>query len=121
HFYEIGTADTEERNPGFARDGASQQGLARSRRSHEQTPFGNSAAESREFFRLFLVCDVLLQIIFGIIYACKIANVYTVWIVRKQSRSALAKGHRLAPAHLHLAHKKYPHSNQKQHGKPVEQ
>src|ERR671924_885864 len=53
HFYEIRTADTEERHPGFARDGASQQGLASSRGPHEQTPFGNSAAELGEFFRIF--------------------------------------------------------------------
>src|SRR5215510_8426941 len=53
HFYKIGTADTEERDPSFACDGASQQGLAGSRRPHEQTPFGNSAAKSREFFRIF--------------------------------------------------------------------
>ncbi len=53
HFYEIGTTDGEERDPGFARDGASQQGLASSRRPHEQTSFGNSAAEFREFFRIF--------------------------------------------------------------------
>jgi hypothetical protein len=53
HFYEIGTADTEERDSGFARDGTSQQGLASSRGPHEQTPFGNSAAKFREFFRIF--------------------------------------------------------------------
>src|SRR5262249_29155211 len=53
HFYEIGTADTEERNPHCARDVASQQALARSRRPHEQTTFGNSAAKSREFFWIF--------------------------------------------------------------------
>jgi hypothetical protein len=53
HFYKIGTADAEERDSGFARDGTSQQGLASSRGSHEQTPFGNSAAKFREFFRIF--------------------------------------------------------------------
>src|SRR5262250_2948988 len=53
HFYEIGTADTEEWDTGFARDGTSQEGLASSRGSYEQTPFGNSAAKFREFFRVF--------------------------------------------------------------------
>ena len=53
HFNEIGTTDAEERHPGFARDGASQQRLASSRRPDEQTSFGNSAAEFREFFRIF--------------------------------------------------------------------
>src|SRR5262245_1731119 len=52
HFYEIGTTDAEERDPGFARDGTRQQRLAGSRGSHEQTPFGNSAAKFREFFRI---------------------------------------------------------------------
>ncbi len=33
HFDEIGTADAEERHPGFARDGTSQQSLAGSRRA----------------------------------------------------------------------------------------
>src|SRR2546428_234677 len=50
HFYKIGTADAEERDTGFARDGPSQQRLASSRGPHEQTPFGNSAAKFREFF-----------------------------------------------------------------------
>jgi hypothetical protein len=54
HFYKIGTADTEERDPGFPRDGASQQRLAGSRGSHEQAPFGDSTAESREFFSALL-------------------------------------------------------------------
>src|SRR5215475_2272472 len=53
HFYKIGTADTEERYPGFTRNGTSQEGLAGSRRPHKQTSFGNSAAKLREFFRLF--------------------------------------------------------------------
>jgi len=53
HFYKIGTADAEERDSRFARDGPSQQGLASSRGPHEQTPFGNSAAKFREFFRIF--------------------------------------------------------------------
>jgi hypothetical protein len=62
-----------------------------------------------------------LQIIFGLIHAGDIAKGYAVLILRKQFCPALAKGHRLAAAHLHLAHKKYPHPNQKQHGKPVQQ
>src|SRR5215510_6988596 len=53
HFYKIGTADTEERDPGFTRDGTSQKGLAGSRRPHKQTSFGNSAAKLRKFFRIF--------------------------------------------------------------------
>src|SRR5262245_550897 len=53
HFHEIGTANTEERHLGFARNRTSQQGLARSRGSDQQTPFRNSAAKLREFFRVF--------------------------------------------------------------------
>src|SRR5262252_4814590 len=53
HFHEIGTANTEERHPGFARNRTGQQGLARSRGTHQQTPFGNSAAKLGEFFRIF--------------------------------------------------------------------
>src|SRR5262245_20867018 len=53
HFYKIGTADTEERYPGFTRNGTSKKGLAGSRRPHKQTSFGNSAAKLRKFFRIF--------------------------------------------------------------------
>src|SRR5215470_206731 len=53
HFYEIGTADAEKRDSGFARDGTSQQGLASSRGAHEQAALGNSTAKLRESFWVF--------------------------------------------------------------------
>jgi hypothetical protein len=42
-------------------------------------------------------------------------------ILREQFCTALAKGHHLTAAHLHPPHKKYPHPNQKQDGKPAKQ
>ena len=51
HLDEIGTGNAEERNIGFAGNGARQQRLAGSRRPDQQHAFGNAPAELLEFLR----------------------------------------------------------------------
>ncbi len=62
-----------------------------------------------------------MQIIFGFVHTGDIAKGDALLSLRKQFCPALAKGHRLAAARLHLAHEKYPHADEQQHGKPVKQ
>ena len=59
HLDEVGAGDGEERNVGFAGDGARQQGLAGSRRPDQQHAFGNAAAELLELLRLAQELDDL--------------------------------------------------------------
>ena len=56
-----------------------------------------------------------------IVHTGDIAKGDAMLILSQQFCAALAKRHRLTAAHLDLAHKKYPHADEKQHGKPVQQ
>src|SRR5439155_15073715 len=63
HFNEIGTADREKRNVGFAGDGASQQRFASARRADHQHALRNSAAELLKFFRIAQKLDQFLHFV----------------------------------------------------------
>ena len=121
HFDEVGTRNREERHIGFARDGAREQRLARSRRADQQHAFGNAAAETLEFLRIAQELDDLLQFFLGFIDAGDIFERDAARSFGQQFRAALAEAHRLAAARLHLAQEENPHPDQEQHREPVDE
>ena len=61
HLDEVRPADREERDVGFAGDGAREQRLARSRGAHQQHALGNAAAELLELLRFLEELDDFLS------------------------------------------------------------
>src|SRR5262249_21085653 len=67
HFDEIGTGDREERNIGFARNGACYQRLAGTGRADQQHAARNASAKSLEFAGIAQEFDDLLEVLLGFI------------------------------------------------------
>src|SRR5438309_1142504 len=63
HFHKLRSADGEEWSAGFARDGLSQQGFARSRRTDKQDAFGNPSAHTGKLLRRSEEFNDLLQFV----------------------------------------------------------
>ena len=91
HFYKIGTGDRKERNIRFTCDRSGQQGLARSRRPHQQHAFRDASAELLEFLRLAQELDDLFQLFFGFIDAGDVFERHFFLLHREQARAALAE------------------------------
>jgi len=121
HLDEVGAADREERHVRFTRDRAREQGLAGSRRAHQQHALRNTAAELLELLRLFQELDDFLQLALRFFRARDVAERHLLLRRRRQLRLALAERQRLVAAALHLAHEEDPETNQEQDRRPREQ
>ena len=67
HLDEVRAGDGEERNVGFAGDGAGQQGFAGSGRPDQEHALGDASAELLELLRLAQELDDLVQLFLGLI------------------------------------------------------
>ncbi len=112
HFDEVRTGDGEERNAGFAGDGAGQQRLAGSGRTDQQHALRNAAAELLELLRLAQEFDDLLQLFLGFFDAGDILKRDLLLLRGMQARAALAEAEGLVAAALHLAHHEDPERQQ---------
>src|SRR5205823_54172 len=74
HFYKLRSADGEEWSAGFARDGLSQQGFARSRRTDKQDAFGNPSAHTGKLLRRPEEFNDLPQFLLRFIDPCHIGK-----------------------------------------------
>ena len=81
----------EERNVGFAGNGARQQGLAGSRRSDQQHALGNASAELLELLRFAQELDDFLQLFLGFIHAGDVFERHLLLLHGEQARPALAE------------------------------
>ncbi len=108
HLDEVRTGDREEGNIGFAGYRAGEQGLAGSRRSDEQDALGNAAAELLELLRLAQEFDDLFQLFLGFVDAGNVFKRHLLLLHREQAGAALAEGHGLVAAALHLAEHEEP-------------
>ena len=118
HLDEVGTADREERNVRFARDGARQQRLAGSRRAHQQHALRDAAAELLELLRLAQELDDLLQLVLGLVNARDVLERHLLLRARRKLRLALAERQRLVAAALHLAHEEDPEADHQENRRP---
>ena len=118
HFNKIGTGNGKERNSRLTGDGTCKQGFAGSRRAHQQYTFRQSAAKLGEFFRVLQEGNDLLKLFLGLIHTSHILEGYFPLGLGQKFCPALAEGHCLAAARLHLAHEENPDGNQENQGKP---
>ena len=121
HLNKVGTADREERHPGFPGNRPGEQGFSGSGRPDQQDPFGDTPPQTGELFRVFEKGDDFFQLLFGLFHAGNVAERDTLLVFRQQFGPALAERHGLATTHLHLAHEEDPHADQEQHRKPLNQ
>src|SRR5262249_49073100 len=118
HLHEVRAADREERNVGFAGDGARKKGLAGSGRAHQQDALWNASAELLELLRFLQELDNLLKLFLGFINADDILERHLLLRAGRQLRLALAKRERLVAAALHLAHEEDPEADHEEDRRP---
>ena len=121
HLDEIGPADRKERDAGLARNRTREQRLARARRADEQHALGNPSAQAGEFLGVLEKGDDFFEFLLGLFHAGHVVERDFLLVLVEHSGAALAEGHRLAAAHLHLPHEEDPHADQQQHRKPLDQ
>src|SRR5271165_2670167 len=112
HLHKVRSGDGEERNVGFAGDGAGQQSFAGSGRTDQKYAFRNAATEFLELLRLTQKLDDFLQFFLGFFDACDVFERDLLLLGGMQPSPALAKAERLVAAALHLPHHKNPKSEQ---------
>ena len=72
HLDEVRAAREEERNAGFTRNRAGEQGLAGSWRSDEQHAFGDASADRVEALRMAEEFDDFLHLVLRFVHACDV-------------------------------------------------
>ena len=98
-----------------------EQGLAGSRRAHEQHALGNLAAEPLELLRVLEEIDDLLELFLGLGNTGDILEGDLLLLGREQLGLGLAEGHGLGAAGLHLPEKDKPETDQDQQRRPRQQ
>ena len=109
HLDEIRARDRKERHSRLAGDRAGEQRLAGARRPDQQHALGNPSAQAREALGVLEELDYLLELVLGLVDTGDVGESDLMRILGQQLGAALAEGHRLAAADLHLAHEENPH------------
>src|SRR5205823_7666079 len=91
HLHEIGAAYREERDVGFAGNGAREQGFTSARRSDQQYAFGNATAELLKLFRITQELDQLLHFVLGFLDTGDVAEGDLVLIAGEHARLGFAE------------------------------
>src|SRR5260370_568670 len=120
HLNKVRTGDGKEWNIRLARNRASQQGLASSRRSDEQHTLRNSAAQFLELLRLAQKFDNFAKFFLRLIHARHVFKRDLFLLHGEQTRPALAKGRGLVAAGLHLADHEEPQGAEQYQGRQVQ-
>src|SRR5438874_2019464 len=102
HLHEIGAANREERDVGFAGNSPREQGFTRARRSDQQDPFWYSTTELLKLFRITQELDQLLYFVFGLLDASDIAEGDLIFIAREHARFGFANIQRAFAGHPDL-------------------
>ena len=121
HLDEVRTRDREEGNPGLARDGPGQQGLAGSGWAHHQDALGDATAQAGELLGVLEEGDDLLDLVLGLLDAGDVGEGDAALVLREQLGLRLAKAHRLATAHLELPHEHEEQHDENHHRQPRDQ
>src|SRR5437588_7415498 len=102
HLHEIRSADGEERDIGFARDRAREQGFSGAGRADQQHALRDAATEFLKFFRIAQKFYELLHFVLRFLDASDVAEGDFVLIPREHARFAFAKIERAFPGHADL-------------------
>ena len=121
HFDEVRAGNGEEWHVSFAGNSAGEQGLAGAWRSDKEHALGDAATKLLEALGLAEIFDDLLKLFLGLIDAGDILEGDLLLLHGEQAGAALAEGHGLVAAGLHLAHDEEPDSqNQDQRADLIE-
>ena len=118
HLDEVGAADREERDVGFAGDRAREKRLARSRRAHQQDALGDPAAELLELLGFLEELDDLLEFFLGFVHPGHVLERDLLLRAGRELRAALAEREGLVPPALHLPHDEDPEADHQQDRRP---
>ena len=122
HLYKIRSRDREKRHLGFPGNCPGQQGLAGAWAACHQHTAWDSASELLETGRILKEFDQFAHLFLGFINACDILEGHIVFVFRQHPCFALAETQRTTPATaLHLAHEKYPHTDEQQQREPADE
>ena len=109
HFHKIRAGDGEEGNARFPRDGARQQGFARSGRAHQQDARGNLRAQIGKALGILQKFHQLAQLVLFLVRAGYVPERDLVGLGIGQARAGAAEiGHALAAAAALRAHQEEP-------------
>ncbi len=114
HLDELGPAQAEEGHLRFARHGARQQRLARSRRADQQDPFRDVSAERRVFLRVLEELDNLLEFLLGLVHAGDVGEAHFHIVFGEDAMLAARKRHDAAFGAAHASEEEAPDGKQQQ-------
>jgi hypothetical protein len=115
HLDEVTAGDGEERHPGLAGDGSGEEGLAGSRRPHQQHALGDATAEAGELAGILEELDDLDQLLLGLVRSGDVLEGDLPTVIRQQLRAGLAEAHGLAAADLELTHDQQEQDQEQHH------
>src|SRR5213594_230934 len=119
HLDEVRARDGEEGHARLAGDGPGEERLAGAGRADQEHALRDTSAQLGELLRVLQEGDDLLELLLGLVDPRHVVEGDLVRVLGEQLGTALPEGHRLAAAHLHLAHEEHPDADQEEHGRPV--
>ena len=111
HFHEIRTTNREERDFGFTRNRARQQGLTSSWRPNHKNTLRYRSAKSLKLLRISKKIDNLEKFFFCLLDSSNIFKRHLLLVHGEELRFGLTKTHRPTPGRLHLMSKKKENQN----------
>src|SRR6185436_988946 len=118
HFHEIGTADGEKWNVGFAGNRSCQQRFSGARRSNQKHTLGNAPAQFLEFLRLLQKVDDFLELFLRFFNTCNILESNYLLMCRQQAGAAFSEGKGFVSTALHLTHEENPEADNEEERSP---
>ncbi len=124
HLDEFRARDRKERHAGFTGHSFGQQGLARTRCSHQDHALGDPCTQRDKLLRFLEELDDLCQLLFCFLHTSHIVKGNSRFLTGEHPGPALAKGECLVVRPLCLAHqeeKDHPQQNERQKATQVGQ
>ena len=88
-------------------------------RADEEDALGDAAAEALELARLLEELDDLAELVLGLLDPGDVLERHLLLLGGEELGPALAEGHGLVPAGLHLAHEEDPEEDEQEDGEPA--
>src|ERR1700693_5884384 len=114
HLHEIGARHREEGTASFTRDGASEERLTGSRRTHQQRTLRETPAELGELLRVFQELDDLLKLNLRLVRAGDVIKRHLGRVAGEQLRLGFPEAERFRSAGLHRTEQEEPDTEDEQ-------